>query len=486
MKRYEKISTNVAIIGAGFSGICMAIQLQKAGINDYCIFEKTDGISGTWHKNDYPGASCDIPSYLYCYSFELNPNWSSVYPTQSEIKKYVEQCVEKYQIKSQIHFGKSICRACFDEEKAIWKLITVEGTEISARVVVSACGLLDTPNIPDIEGLKNFRGTVFHSSRWNHNDNLANKKVAIIGSAASAVQISPQVAPAVEKLNIFQRSPNYIIPRRNRCYLSIEKTTFRYFPLLLRFIRTCMYFYRDLTFSMFLTNGVVRKLAKKISLRHLQRQVPNLELRAKLTPKYALGCKRILISDDFYPTLSRKNVELITAPISRIVPRGIITTDDKSYEVDSIVMATGFETVKFLSSMEIIGLNNIRLQEQWSSGPQAYYGVSVANFPNFFLLLGPNTGLAHNSIIFMIEVQVQHILRCIKKLRDNKYIVVKKCAMEKFNHHIHEDLKNTVWQESCSSWYKTKEGKIPAIWPYSCTKYWYLARKPNPKSYDLI
>ena len=477
---------DVAIIGAGFSGICMGIKLRAGGISNFRIFEKSRGVSGTWWDNTYPGAACDVPSHLYCFSFELNPSWSRVFSPQVEIQDYVRHCVAKYGIAAHIQLQTEIHRAVFNEKTGCWRLTDGMGKTTDARCVVSGVGGLSEPNIPDIPGLNNFEGTWFHSARWKHHHTLKDKRVAVIGSAASAIQIVPQIAPNVEKLYLFQRTANYIVPRNDRAYTDQEKKRFKQYPFLMRLLRWKIFWRLNMNFSLFRQKSWMGLWASKQSLKDMRRKIDDATLQDKLTPRYPIGCKRILLSDDFYPALNRGNVHLITDGIRTITQDGIRLRNGETRKVDTIILATGFRPFDFFHLLDFEGLAGRRLSDVWRGSLEALRGVSVTGFPNLFFLLGPNTALGHNSIIFMIEQQVSYIVQCIKGLGKNTYIDAKPSAMQRYNARIQSALANTVWAADCPSWYKTSDGKIPTLWPYNTVRYWRWMRTPDLSEFNSV
>ncbi|BBM84228.1 flavin-containing monooxygenase [Candidatus Uabimicrobium amorphum] len=472
---------DVAIVGAGCSGICMGIKLKQAKVNNFKIFEKSGGISGTWHDNTYPGAACDVPSHLYCYSFELNPEWSRVFSPQPEIKAYFEKCIEKYGIASHLQLQTEIVSAVFDGERALWQIHTASGEEILARFFVSAAGALTIPFLPDIKGIDDFTGSSFHSARWDHSCELENKNVAVVGSAASAVQIVPAIAEKVKKLYMFQRTANYILPRFDRAYSEEEKQKFRKSAWRMRLLRWRIYWFMEGRFKFFQRGSAENSKETYLALKNMKKYITDEELQKKLTPQYAMGCKRVLLSDDFYPALTRENVAVITPGIQHVTANEIVTEDEKKLPVDVIVFATGFQVDKFMN-FDIVGLDGKKLQDVWQSRPISYFGITVSGFPNFFMLLGPNTGLGHNSIIFMIESQVNYILQCMKKLGKRKYIDVKEQAMKKHDEELHAHFAGTVWSD-CKSWYQNSDGKIIALWPQGTVDYWKATRKPKFRNF---
>ncbi|HEX4811995.1 MAG TPA: NAD(P)/FAD-dependent oxidoreductase, partial [Nonomuraea sp.] len=414
------MAPSVAIIGAGFGGLCMAIQLERAGIGSYTVFEKADGLGGTWRDNSYPGAGCDIPSHLYSYSFEKYASWTRRYPEQSEILGYLEHCADKYDVRRKIRFGTEVRRAAFDGSR--WQLTTAprDGADEAERaetfdVVVMGVGQLNRPRLPDIPGMSDFTGVSFHSARWNHDHDLTGRHVAVIGTGSSAAQFIPRIAERVARLHVFQRTPNWVIPKPDAAFGPLARLAFHHVPGLQRAYREWIYRYAESTLYPALAHGWSAGLLRRRALRHLHDQVPDPDLRARLTPDYPPGCKRVVIDSSFYPALTRDNVEVISEKIVRIAPGGVETTEGLR-EVDTIVYATGFRSTEFLSPMDVAGRDGRSLRDQWAGGAEAYLGISMPNFPNLFLLYGPNTNLGHNSIIFMIECQVNHIMACLPHL----------------------------------------------------------------------
>jgi len=471
----------VAIIGAGFAGVGMAIGLLQAGIRDFTIYERSDRIGGTWRENDYPGAGCDIPSFLYSFSFEYKVRWERVYAEQREILRYLEYCVEKYGLSRYIRFNANIVHAKFDTGRDYWVLRSEDGTEQIADVVVSAVGQLATPKMPDIEGSSDFVGTVFHSARWRHDHDLKGRRVAIVGCGASAIQLTPHVAKLAEHLVVLQRTPSWIIPAlpSNRRYRAWEQWAAVNVPLYAGLMRLLTYLlYEGRVLSFFRGSWMSRWIAW-LARQHLERAVTDERLRQTLTPDYPPGCKRILLSTDYYPALTRPNVSVTASRITRIVERGVVTDDGIVHEVDTIIFATGFQGSRFLAQTEFEGVGGRRLSEEWRAGAEAYLGIGVAGFPNLFLLYGPNTGLGHNSVVFMIERQIAYILRCIRLLASGRTcsLQVRADAQFRFNRDLHERLASTQWSAGCTSWYMTEGGKIVNNWPGTTLRYWWLTRR---------
>jgi cation diffusion facilitator CzcD-associated flavoprotein CzcO len=480
----RRATPNVAILGAGMSGMCMGIQLKRAGIASFTIFEKTDNVGGTWRDNRYPGVACDVPSHLYSFSFELNPEWSRAYSPGWEIQQYCERCAEKYGLGPHLRFGMEIARLEFVDDR--WRIRTTGGEEFCADVVVSALGGLHRPNVPDFPGLETFSGAHFHSARWNREHDLRGRRVAVIGSAASAIQIVPQIARETERLFVFQRTPNWIVPRRDRAYSARTKRLFHTVPGFARLYRALIYAILESSFAAFLKGSFMTGVVERQCRRYMKAQVSDPQLRRALTPSYPPGCKRLLISDDFYPALARDDVELVTRPIDRIVENGIVTSDGTTHEVDTIVFATGFQPFNFLSPLEVAGLGGRTLSETWAKGIEAHRTVAVPGFPNFFMLLGPNSGLGHNSVIIMIEAQVKYVLRCLRALmqRGLRYLDPRPEAARRFNAGLQDDMQKTIWTAGCKSWYMDDNGKVFALWPRSTIRYRWEMRRPDLSEYD--
>jgi cation diffusion facilitator CzcD-associated flavoprotein CzcO len=458
---------SVAIVGAGFGGLCLAIQLVRAGRRNFTIFERGHDVGGTWRENTYPGAACDIPSHLYSFSFEPNPGWARAFAGQAEILDYLRRCVRKYGLRPHIRFGTEVRGARFDEERSRWVLDLGDAGAFEATVFVSACGQLNQPVIPNIAGRERFAGPAFHSARWRHDFVPAGKRIAVIGTGASAVQIVPELARDAATLVLFQRSAPYVIPKPDRAYRAAEKWLFGALPLVQRLNRTLKYVAHE---SRVIAFSYVKKamwLARKSFEKHLAAQVPDPHLRRKLTPDYAMGCKRIMISNDYYPALGQPNVEVVTEPIERITDGGIVTADGRERPFDAIVYATGFATSAFLAPMRVVGGHGIALRDAWRGGAEAYLGVTVSGFPNFFILYGPNTNLGHNSIVYMLECQVRYVMDALATLERKGLtrLEVRPAVQARFNERLRRRLAGSVWADGCSSWYIDGAGKNANNWP---------------------
>jgi cation diffusion facilitator CzcD-associated flavoprotein CzcO len=458
---------DILIVGSGFSGLCLAVRLRQSRQDSFLIIEKGVDIGGTWRDNRYPGCACDIPSHLYSLSFAPRNDWSRLYPSQPELRDYLSDIADQYELRSKIRFNAEMQNAKWDEAEALWHVTTNTGA-ITTRILVSAIGALHVPAYPKIPGIETFTGISFHSADWPNGLDLSGKRAAVIGTGASAVQFIPEIAPKVEKLYVFQRTPPWVMPKFDRAIGPREKFLLRFLPGYRRAFRAWLYWYHELRALAFNGNQRLLKEAEKISRNHRRRQIRDPSLRAKLTPDYRMGCKRILISNDYYPTLARPNVELVTENITGISGNEIVTDRDLRQAVDIIIYGTGFDVSGSLKRLSVTGRNGISLSKTWQTEVPSYYGICVSGFPNFFMLLGPNTGLGHNSVVIMIEGQVKYIMRCLNVMRRKhlKAIDVKPDAQTNFYRKTQERLKLTVWQSGgCRSWYQDEKGQNVSIWP---------------------
>lgn len=473
------------VIGAGFGGLAAAIKLKRAGFGRLVILEKAGRLGGTWRDNTYPGAACDVPSRLYSYSFALNPDWSRAYSGQTEIQQYMEDVADRFGVRSMIRFNAEVARADWDEAAKLWRATLANGEVLEAPVLVSALGQLNRPHFAGIPGRERFEGESWHSARWNHNVDLGGKTVACIGSGASAIQYIPEVAKTAGKVLIFQRTPNYIIPRLDKPTPDWLRRLYKSAPLVDRFIRMAIWRMMDLRFRAFKRGTPSAEAFRKLAIGYLEKQIADPVLREKLTPTYPIGCKRILISDDYYQALTQPNVELITEAVSEITPAGVKTADGAEHACDVIVYGTGFDTTHFLAPLEIHGQGGRTLTEAWKDGAEAYLGVTVSGFPNLFMLYGPNTNLGHNSIIVMLEAQADYIVKCLRELhrRKAKALNVKPAAQTAFNVRLQKDLEATAWAGECSSWYKTASGKITNNWSDDTAAYRKRTARPAFEDY---
>ncbi|MCB9703763.1 MAG: NAD(P)/FAD-dependent oxidoreductase [Myxococcales bacterium] len=477
-------SPSIVIIGAGFAGICMAIQLRKAGIHDFVILEAAARVGGTWRDNTYPGCACDIPSHLYSYSFEPRTSWSRKYSPQPEILDYIEHCVDKYELDPHLHLGVTVTRAVFDEVSARWELEAADGRRWSARAVVAGLGALRVPAIPELPGIERFQGAAFHSARWDHSVDLRGKRVAVVGTGASAIQFVPAIAPEVAQLTLFQRTPPWILPKADRAFREGEKAFFGRFPGLERVYRKALYWKHEATAFGFVRHPRFLKVAERMARQHIKASIADPALRAKVTPSFSIGCKRILISNDYYPALNRPNVEVRTDGIAEVRERSVVTGEGREIEVDAILYGTGFAVADFLAPMEVRGIGGRELSEAWRDGAQAYLGTAVAGFPNFFMIIGPNTGLGHNSMVFMIEAHVHYILQCVQSIVGGvRTLEVREDAQERFNRSLQAQMRGTVWQTGCQSWYLDDHGRNFTLWPSYTWAFWLRTRRVRREDY---
>ncbi|WP_433226363.1 flavin-containing monooxygenase [Actinomadura formosensis] len=474
---------SVVIIGSGFGGIGMAIRLREAGIRDVVILEKAEELGGTWRDNTYPGAACDVPSHLYSFSFERKTDWSRRFPPQPEILGYLRHCARKYGVLANIRFGTEVTEARFDEDAALWRISTTSGA-LEARVLVSACGQLNRPVLPPIGGRESFAGRSFHSARWDHGAGLRGRRVAVIGTGASAVQIVPEIAKEAAELRVFQRSAPYVIDKPDRAYRKWEQAVLRNVPGMWELSRARTYALYEARALGFVKYPKLMAMLEKRFTRTLKNGIDDPVLRDALIPGYPMGCKRILISNDYYPALTRPNVDLVTDPIERITPSGVATAK-RAYDVDVIVYATGFQAGGFLAPMKIVGRDGRELNEAWRDGAQAHLGITVSGFPNMFLLYGPYTNLGHNSIIYMLESQFRYVLGCVAALRRAglAWIDVRPQAQDAFTREMRERMRATVWEAGCRSWYMTADGTVVNNWPGFTFAYRRATRRPDPRHF---
>lgn len=473
------------IVGAGFGGVCMGVALRRAGQERFLILEKGQDVGGVWRDNTYPGAACDVPSHLYSFSFAPNPDWSHTFATQPEIHAYLRGCAERFGLMPHIHFGQALAQARYDDRRHIWELTTEDGARLHARVVVTATGLLSRPVMPRIDGLDAFRGRAFHSAQWDHDVDLRGKRVAVIGTGASATQFVPAIAGQVGELLVFQRTPSWLKPRGDRPYPAWRKRLFRRLPALMRLHRALIYVKyesRALAFTRF--KGLMHLAVGMPFRRMLARDIADPALRARLSPDYPIGCKRILLSDDYLAAYARPHVRLVTDAVRRVVADGIETADGSLHRVDAIVYGTGFAATDFLAPMRVTGRDGLDLNSAWRQGAQAYLGISVPGFPNFFMLYGPNTNLGHNSIVYMLESQVAHIMRTLGAMRAAKATSAEASpvAHRRFNASLQARLAGTVWN-GCTSWYLDRHGHNSANWPGFSFSYRRLARRASLAAY---
>ena len=458
----------VLIVGSGFAGLGTAIRLAKDGRDDYLVIDRGSEVGGTWRDNTYPGAACDVPSHLYSYSFELNPNWSRSFSPQAEIQDYLRSVAEKYDVLDKHLFDTEVTLARWDAETGQWLVDTTNG-EFSADVLVSAVGALCEPALPDIKGIETFTGEIFHSARWNHDANLAGKRVALIGTGASAIQVGPAIADRVAHLDVYQRTAPWIMPRHDRTYPAAERFAYKHVPFLQRAAREAIYWGRETYVLGFAFQPKILQVAQKLAERNIAKGIKDPELRRRVTPDWQIGCKRILLSNDWYPMLAKQHVDLVTDGIAEIRENAIVTADGTVREVDAIVVATGFHVTDSPTYQHIIGADGRSLGEIWDEqGQQAYKGATVTGFPNLFFVIGPNTGLGHSSMVYMIESHINYLSSALKQMRQHGLatVEVRADAQRRYNERLQKQMRHTIWTTGgCSSWYLDKHGNNTTLWP---------------------
>ena len=462
---------DVLVVGTGFAGLGMAVQLQRAGRTGFVVLERGDEVGGTWRDNTYPGAACDVPSHLYSFSFALNPRWTRSFSPQAEIQTYLRDVADRFNVRQHIRFQHVLTDARWNADDDRWHVEaqTPDGTAVfTARRLILGAGALSDPSVPDIKGIESFAGTVFHSAQWNHEHDLTGERVAVIGTGASAIQLVPQIQPKVAHLDLYQRTAPWVIPRHDRPITRFEQLLYARIPALQRLVRALIYWGRETYAVAFTRNTKLLRLPKKIALQHIAKQIKDPELRAKVTPSYTIGCKRILISNDYYPALAQPNVDLITDGIDEITPNGIRTADGVEHAVDTIVFSTGFHVTDMPSAQHLYGREGRSLADVWSEGMFAHRGTTVPGFPNLFLLVGPNTGLGHTSQVFMIEQQIGYVMRALE-LMDTEgatTLEVRPEAVAREDVELQARMAKSVWTTGgCASWYLDARGRNTTLWP---------------------
>ncbi|MBW0448195.1 NAD(P)/FAD-dependent oxidoreductase [bacterium M00.F.Ca.ET.228.01.1.1] len=463
------LETDIAIIGTGFAGLGMAIRLRQAGLTDFIVAEKADSVGGTWRDNHYPGCACDVQSHVYSFSFAPNPRWTRMFARQPEIRAYLEDCARRFGVQSHLRFAHELASAVYDDARHRWHLKFANGQQWSARVLISAMGGLSRAALPDIPGIDTFKGRAFHSQHWDHAYALDGKRVAVIGTGASAIQFVPQIAPRVAHLTLFQRTPPWIMPKADRAVRPYEQWLFRHLPFTQKIMRSALYCMLESRALGFAIHPSLMKTAQKAAERHLRRQVRDPQLRATLTPDYTMGCKRVLISNDYYPALTRANVEVTTSSIARIEDDAVITSDGVRHPADCLIFGTGFQVADPFPRGVVLGRGGVDIVDTWRDGAHAYLGTTLPGYPNFFMIVGPNTGLGHNSMVFMIESQVEYILRALKTMQSQRAeaIEVRPQVEHAYNQQIQQKLGRAIWSTGgCKSWYlDPRTGKNTTLWP---------------------
>lgn len=487
LKNLVNNTTKVAILGAGFGGMSMAIKLLSQNEQDFVIIEKDNDFGGTWRDNDYPGAECDIQSHLYSLASDTNPNWTKKYASQAEIKAYIDGVAKRHNLAEKTQFHTAVTAASFNEKTALWKIELADKSHFFAQFCVVGFGPLHVPNFPNIKGIDTFAGEKFHSAEWKHDYDLAGKTVVGIGTGASAIQFLPEIAPKVKELHVMQRSAAWILPKDESPYATWRKQLFKKLPITQQLHRQQLFWGNEASgLPIFYPQYI--KPAETLLKLNIKRVVKNKDAAKKLIPDYRMGCKRILKSNKYYPMYNRSNVHLHTDAVTEITKDAVVTRSGKQIKADCIIFGTGFQTDprKYLRNIPFTGLKGTDLLDQWQDEAAGYMGVTTKNFPNFFMLVGPNSNLGHNSLLFMIETQAAYISSCIaltqKKGAD--YMVVNAAAQESFNKDIQARLKDTAWDTGCTSWYKDATGKNFSLWAGLTYEYWLKARKVKPHDYD--
>ena len=477
----------VVVVGAGFGGIGMAIALKQAGIEDFVVLDKADDLGGTWRDNSYPGLCCDVPSQLYSYSFRPW-HWSRRFPPREEILAYLHGLVAERGLGPHLRFGCEVTAADFDESRAVWNLTLDDGGTLQATAVVCAVGQLGRPALPDISGRDEFAGPWWHSACWNHDVDLAGQRVAVVGTGASAIQFVPEIAKVAGHVDVYQRTAPYVLPKADRPYGGTEQALYDRLPVMRKADRLRVFLYGELLTSGFVLSPKLLAGPMRLWRRQLHAQITDPELRAKCVPDYVMGCKRVVFSSDWYPALARPNVELVTDRIVRIVPDGVFTADGTARVADVIIYGTGFQATQFLAPMRVSGLDGRRLEEAWRDGAQAYLGISVSGFPNFFMLYGPNTNLGGNSIIYMLEGQVGYVLGALQALEAERlaWLDVRPEVQDAFNAWAQTASRTSVWESGCHSWYTTASGRNTNNWPDHTFLYRYRVRRFDLAAYRVM
>jgi cation diffusion facilitator CzcD-associated flavoprotein CzcO len=484
--RADPTQVRVAIVGGGFAGLGMAIRLKQAGIEDFVVLERADEVGGTWQANTYPGCQCDVPSHLYSFSFQPNPSWTRTYSRQPEIWAYLRGCAERYGLRPHLRLGHELLGATWDEPSRRWLVETSRGS-FTAQLLIDATGPLSHPALPAIRGLRRFEGKIFHSARWDHEHDLTGERVAVIGTGASSIQFVPRIQPQVAELHLFQRTAPWILPHPDRPTSRFERQLYRRQPIVQRIVRTAVYWGRETFVIGFAKRPSMARPTERLARMHLRRQVRDPQLRRKLEPDFRLGCKRVLLSNEFYPALTQPNVELVTEPIASVEGREIVLADGTRREVDTIILGTGFHVTDPPTARLVRGRDGRTLAEAAGDSPQAYLGTAIARFPNVFKIIGPNTGLGHSSMVFMIESQLSYVMDAIRTMdeRGIATVEVRPEAVRRFNDELEEMLRDTVWSSGCSSWYLDAAGRNTTLWPDFTFRFRRRTRRFDADSYEL-
>ncbi len=476
----------VAVIGAGMAGILSAIKLREAGIDDFTVYEKADRLGGTWRENTYPGIACDVPSHLYCYSFALNPDWSHRYSPGAEIQAYFERVARERDVEQDLRFGDAVASLAYADGR--WRLTTEGGHTDEVDVVIAATGVLHQPNVPAIAGMDDFGGAVFHSARWDHDVALDGARIGVVGTGSTAIQITSALVDRAEHFSLFQRTPQWVLPSENPAYTDEEKEHFRSDPVALEQLHgeISEIFAEGFSNAVVDAESPIMKMIEQACRDNLEQSVTDLDLRERLRPDDVAACKRLIISPDFYQAIQRPDAELVTDPIRCIEAGGVRTDDGRLHELDVLVLATGFRADRFLRPIEVVGRDGVRLDDAWADRPTAYLSISVPEFPNLFMLNGPNGPVGNFSLIEVAELQFAYIMQLVERLRagECREISPRREATDEFEERRVAAAQKTVWVTGCRSWYLDDRG-IPASWPWPFSRFRSEMAAPDPAAYDL-
>ena len=480
-------AASVGIIGAGPGGLALAIFLKENGFRDFTIFDREDGVGGTWRINTYPGLACDVKSHLYSYSFDLNARWSRLWSGQPEILEYFERCAQRYQLAPHLKLHTEITSARWHSDTQTWQLSTATGEEHAFDVVVSAIGLFTQPVLPDLVEEEPFTGTLMHTARWDHSVDLTDKSVAVLGTGSTAAQLIPEVAKVAKQVYSVQRSPTWILPKPDRAYTDREKWLFAHVPFAKKIYRSRLWLRSESNISVIEDGSDKTHEFKDIALHTLDAVVHDEELRRRLTPQHPFGCKRLVFATDYLQTLTEPHVEVVSSPAKALRARSLVTADDRQLDVDVVLCATGYAAADYLGQIDVVGEDQITLQETWRDGAFAYLGMSVPGFPNFFMLYGPNTNVGSNSVIFMLEAQAHYIVRALKYMRRKRktYVAVRSTTMSDFIARIDHWMQGTVWLTRCSNYFRAPNGRVVTQWPRSARVFWKMTRRFRPAEYEF-
>jgi len=478
---------SVGVIGAGPGGLAIGIFLKKAGFHDFTIFDRENGVGGTWRTNTYPGLACDVKSHLYSFSFDLNPNWSRMWSGQPEILEYLERSAQRYDLGPHLRLNTEVTAARWDAGSRTWEVTTSSGERHRFTILVSAVGIFNRPIMPDLEELEPFSGVVMHTAQWDHSVDLTGMRVAVLGTGSTASQVLPELAEVASHVYSVQRSPTWILPKPDRAYTDREKWMLAHLPLAKKFYRIRLWLRSERNISVIENGSDKTKKFRSIALRQLETLVPDPELRERLTPDHPMGCKRLVFATDYLQALVRPNVDVVSSAARALRTHSLVTDDGSELDVDAVVCATGYAVADYLSQIEVVGEDGVSLRDTWADGAFAYLGMAVPGFPNFFLLYGPNTNAGSNSVIFVLEAQAHYIVRTLKYLRRHgkSYIAVRSDATTAFLAKIDRWMVGTVWTTRCSNYFRVANGRVVTQWPRSAGAFWSMTRRFRPGDYSF-